>query len=332
LARLDDELHREPHSWADLIMLRNTGPVLSGNPLPGDRISNRGFNAVRIGKDGSPSHYLKIRPHDHDRFQREAEVHCALSTHSAGRRWAPLAETFVDGPIRILAIEFLEGERFDVLLKARGRTAAWHRLVGSLLDESWDLWTVLEEVLGTGEKPTRSLTLDTSGESIHVLRELGLDVTLLRQLEERVQDLALSSVPQHGDLWPSNILRTDASWWVLDFETCGDVDLPFYDLFHLMRGAASFATDWAPGAWLRRWAEDGVRQSSLRRAVHRQAQSLTPRELEGALVCYLVDFPVRLFRRGATPGRLAPWLRELEVLPGALDEGLLEKAVWGGSP
>lgn len=41
-------------------------------------------------------------------------------------------------------------------------------------------------------------------------------------------------IPQHGDLFPGNLLHYGQQWHVLDWESFGIVDLPFYDLFTLL--------------------------------------------------------------------------------------------------
>src|SRR5207253_6463326 len=45
--------------------------------------------------------------------------------------------------------------------------------------------------------------------------------------------------PQHGDLWPANLIqRDDGGWWVLDFEMYGRIRVPLHDVFHLVRTSA----------------------------------------------------------------------------------------------
>src|SRR5881397_3247923 len=41
--------------------------------------------------------------------------------------------------------------------------------------------------------------------------------------------------PQHGDLWPSNVVHSGGSWWLLDFEVFGEVQVPLYDVCHFVR-------------------------------------------------------------------------------------------------
>jgi hypothetical protein len=41
-------------------------------------------------------------------------------------------------------------------------------------------------------------------------------------------------IPQHGDLFPSNVVTYGKRWSLLDWESFGKIDLPFYDLFTLL--------------------------------------------------------------------------------------------------
>ena len=59
---------------------------------------------------------------------------------------------------------------------------------------------------------------------------------------------SLSAIPQHGDFFLSNLLSYRNQWYVLDWESYGMIDLPFYDLFtfliSVLRGGGE-----APGSW-----------------------------------------------------------------------------------
>jgi hypothetical protein len=330
LARLDAELGGGPGSWTNLVIVRNTGPIRAANPLPGDRMSNRGFNALLIGTMGLPTHYLKVRPTVHDGFEREVQVHMAMVAHPDGRRLAPPAQTFVLGPMRVLVQDYIQGYRFDGVLKEKSRGAAWREPVGAFLAHSAEFWTILEDILAPGT-PTdqESRTLARVGETFTVLSGLGLRKSAASRLEGRIGDLILPSRPQHGDFWPRNILELAGGWRILDFESCGEIDLPLYDFFHLVRGALGFAVGWEPGVWLARWAAGGSQRDRFWEAQRRLTERFSVAQIEGTLVCYLSDFCVRLFRRGLSRDALTPWLRELEFLVDGLNEGLVRKAVAG---
>ena len=45
---------------------------------------------------------------------------------------------------------------------------------------------------------------------------------------------SLPVIPQHGDLFPGNMLSDRGHWRVLDWESFGNIDLPFYDLLTVL--------------------------------------------------------------------------------------------------
>jgi hypothetical protein len=60
---------------------------------------------------------------------------------------------------------------------------------------------------------------------------------------------SLPSIPQHGDLFSSNILSNRERWWVLDWESFGIIDLPFYDLFTLLFSLLRTGAEYTPEQW-----------------------------------------------------------------------------------
>jgi thiamine kinase-like enzyme len=55
-------------------------------------------------------------------------------------------------------------------------------------------------------------------------------------------------IPQHGDLFLDNLLTDGKRWHVVDWETFGSIDLPFYDLFTLLLSALSSEGE-TPDRW-----------------------------------------------------------------------------------
>jgi aminoglycoside phosphotransferase (APT) family kinase protein len=57
------------------------------------------------------------------------------------------------------------------------------------------------------------------------------------ELEARVSADSVNAfpvVPQHGDLFSGNLLSHAGKWYVVDWESFGKIDLPFYDLLTLL--------------------------------------------------------------------------------------------------
>jgi glutathione S-transferase len=157
------------------------------------------------------------------------------------------------------------------------------------------------------------------------LTEAGLSCSTAEYLEERLGERDVSSVPQHGDFWPRNLVRSGDGWRILDLETCGSIDLPLYDVFHLLRGSVWDAGGKGTGVWLEWWSACQHRLPALRHLVAAQLRDDDSMGGEIALAAYAASFPLRLLRRGISLERVRPWVRELEELPAILEEKVLEK-------
>jgi Ser/Thr protein kinase RdoA (MazF antagonist) len=59
---------------------------------------------------------------------------------------------------------------------------------------------------------------------------------------------ALPTIPQHGDLHCGNVLRCRDEWHIVDWETYGIVDLPYYDLVTLLLSLLELRSS-SPAEW-----------------------------------------------------------------------------------
>ena len=157
-----------------------------------------------------------------------------------------------------------------------------------------------------------------------LLESLGLDATASSQLAHRIGAAELQAWPQHGDFWPRNVLEAAGGWRVLDFETCGEVVMPLYDVFHMIRGCGEAASG-GKGNWIELWAAAGAAARPLSETVQRLSRGLDATAIEAALVAYLVEFAARLHRRGISRERTAVRLQELNALPGLLERGVVRQ-------
>jgi hypothetical protein len=323
LARIAAELGLAPLQWSDIVMVRNVGPLVAKSFLSGDLISNRGFNAALIGRSGAPTHFLKVRPACHEAFRSETEVTLAISSHAATSVLVPPATTFVEGPARVLASDFAPGTCLEVLL-ARGSVSPWHTAAADAIERAAALWPVLAE-LDLGGSVGRTGGPEWA-KAVDDLRSLGVTPEATREIAAPLAGFAPAPRLQHGDFWPRNVLCAREGWTLLDFENCGEIRLPLYDVFHMVRGCA-VAANGAHANWLATWADAGASGRRLGRLVRRLAEGMDYDAIEAALVGYLVDFVSRLHRRGNWRSRLEDRLRELEALPSALRRGALRSAL-----
>jgi Phosphotransferase enzyme family len=321
LEGIDSRLGGGPRSWDDVIIVRNVGPIQTRAPLPGDNISNRGFNAILLTPERGTTHFLKVRPATHDRFEREAALTVALAARSTTAVLMARSRAFREGSASVLAQEFVPGTALDVLIRA-GRGDPWHVLAREVIEAAQPLWPALCAESGMQTQcrvDSATLTAD-----IALLRTLGLDATTEQKLAALISGRALPVSPQHGDFWPRNVLRVDGGWRILDFENAGDVVLPLYDVFHMIRGCGEAARR-GQGDWLELWSKAGRSARPLGESLRRSAGNLDARGVEAAMVAYMVDFTARLHRRGNALERTAVRLRELAALPRWLEVGSLQR-------
>jgi hypothetical protein len=91
-------------------------------------------------------------------------------------------------------------------------------------------------------------------EPIAALAAFGHSATVSRGCDRLARQISpqwiesLPVIPQHGDLFAGNVLAYQDRWHVIDWESFGTIDLPFYDLFtlllSLLRGKGATPDRW----------------------------------------------------------------------------------------
>jgi hypothetical protein len=105
------------------------------------------------------------------------------------------------------------------------------------------------------------------------------------------------------------------SWWLLDYELLGEVRVPLYDAFHLVRTSCRLRGSTA-GSWIAQLLEDTPDSVAARRILRRAIDRLrlSPDQAIAALAHYLVDFATRLHRRALPSAFWAPVVADAERL------------------
>jgi Phosphotransferase enzyme family len=322
LARLDAELGGGPRDWSDVTIVRNVGPLAAARPLPGDNISNRGFNAIVHTPGVGATHFAKIRPLAHTEFEREVDWALYLAGHQATGALVPASTAFTAGPARVLLERYVEGTSLDVWIRSRQRTQAWFGAAAQALR----LLEPLSLALAAHTPPDHGKAADLSSlaDDLQLLVSIGLDAGAASALQASLSAAPLGLTPQHGDFWPRNVLVTAAGLKLIDFELCGEIRIPLYDAFHMIRGCGEAAGE-TNGRWLESWAGGNDAARPLTDVFQRIVGGMGLPEVEAALVSYLVDFAARLHRRGVSRERTASRVRELARMPPLLQSGLLQQ-------
>jgi len=272
---------------------------------------NHGFNLILLDEKGTPTHYAKCRPASVSETMHEASVLAEFATDPGLAEIIPSTQSASSSTLRVQVSRFIGDRPWDAD-SIRGNIGAWTRAVREILAI-------------VGRLADRALVLlpgqDTQaivhpGESVSpllaALTPIGLPNESLKVLLATA-DLApaVAACPQHGDLWPANLIeRPDGGWWLLDFEMYGRIRMPFHDVFHLVRTSAALEDG---RTWLQQlavgdeWAR--AQQQIIREAA--ASNALTTGALSALAIYYFAQMTERLYRSGTPQSFWSPYLSEL---------------------
>lgn len=297
LHRLGDEL---PSDWRRIVMIKNDGPIpLPRHPVVGD--AARGFNLLLLSADGEPAYYVRCRDASDAMAAREADVLRQLAESPAIRVHLPeAAGTQADG-IQVLATRYMKGELLAHLLRRMSHDE-WRDSVLALTELATDVGRA-----GRLSIPdlTRTDPFDFWQEGEEALALLPMSSGQLAASAAALRAGGTAPrFPQHGDLWPGNVIRERGVWRLLDFDLFGRVDAPLFDACHLTFTSTEYLLSGGHGLdvpWVNRLEGHDIVGRGGREILRRNAvaQGLSADQAVGALVYYLVEATARLMRKGA---------------------------------
>jgi hypothetical protein len=148
-----------------------------------------------------------------------------------------------------------------------------------------------------------SALLDRAQIALQNLGRLNVSTDVQAVLRMGLQDAGIvRAVPQHGDFWPENVLRTETGGWcILDLDGFGDVTVPLYDVLHFIRTSEDARPAGLQGRWIDVALGDSTAGIHARRAIAgEQARwNLTPRAVGGCALFYLMHIAYHISSRGA---------------------------------
>jgi hypothetical protein len=172
--------------------------------------------------------------------------------------------------------------------------------------------------------------------SLTYLESMGFGREAIRSLAQALRASGrLPGFPQHGDLWPSNVVKSAGSWWLLDFEAFGHVLVPLYDACHLARTCSDLRrasrTDSSASLWVDRLIAGGDEAAACWRTIASVARehALAPTEVIGAIVYYLIDVATQFHKRARLQWYWEPHALEVRRVAEVLASGRqLERQIW----
>jgi hypothetical protein len=316
--------------WHQVIVQRNIASVPPVRHVPGAALWNHGFNLILLDEKGTPTHYAKCRPASVSEMMHETTVLTALAVDPALADIIPATRTVSSETMTVQVSRFIGDRTWDADSLIRD-VRAWTHAVRAILvivDRLADRAVVLlpdhagQRSIRPGE-PLRPL--------LAALAPVGLPNESLELLMAAADSApAVAARPQHGDLWPANLVeRREGGWWVLDFEMYGRIRMPLHDAFHLVRTSALPSGE---GTWLQQLAtgDDWARaqQQIIREAA---ARSEVPASAVSALaIYYFAEMTERLYRTGTPSSFWEPYRAELSHAVEHLNvSGTLERLLLG---
>ncbi len=314
LSRCGVSLPSDDTAWQRLVVLNNVG-LLPGDGGDTELLENRGFNMLVVDEAGVATHFCKWRANPAESSINDSVV--ARHSRTPALR-AVVPETWVVRTDEIVGevSRYLHGELLSELIGDMQRVEMRDALVAIVASWEQARTSIVQlepsVVAGTSD----AAFIESAANALAGLRAAGCpqrDIDVLASA--LVQAGAVQHAPQHGDLWPRNILRVDGKWVILDFEFFARVQVPLYDACHLVR------TTWdaragrtARTTWIDELASDSAESHAYKHVLTSIAARLrlTPAQAGGALVFYVVDVAARIHRRSR--GDFARYLAEVRRL------------------
>lgn len=302
----------DPRVWSRAIMVHATGLL----PPPPDRIGTSGeagFHFLLLDEQGRAVHRVKCRWATDKSFERECETLGALCRDPRLNQLVPEIRTAVSSRLRICVSRELPGRSYLFAMRKQD-VGEWQRTVEEVLALIDLIGERAQQVVPWLRPSDSELRLDDAlADRFDQLEGNVLDAGAIEIIRAKVRDISVPFHPQHGDLWPDNLLRdSDGRWCVIDFETFGQIRFPLYDAFHLAWSSRN-------RAWPDRdkQAADGeVIMSSARR------RGLSDLQVGALRLAFLVEVTAHRMRPGAGGGSPQDLQRQLQESARALAAGL----------
>jgi hypothetical protein len=314
--------------WSRIVVLQNSAGVPTSRQLTDTYIGGRGFNFMILGSDGRPSHFCKCRPLANARLRHELAVLTTLGADRRTRENVPRTWGVKSEGLQLLISDYIHGTSFDRTV-VNLTTARWVESMMQILDVESRVAQTVAHVL-PGRIEGRVSLREAALPSLNYLASTGLlDADAIAVMDQALRlGGRVESQPQHGDLWPQNIVESQGSWRLLDFESFGEVVVPLYDAWHLLRKCSDLRRDSArkghaiPEVWIDRLVGRGDESAASWHTISVAARQhgLGATQIVAGLVFYLTHIATEFHKRGGPRWYWIPHIREARRLASALPE------------
>jgi hypothetical protein len=281
-----------------------------------------------LGSDGRPSFFCKCRPLTNARLRHELDVLMTLGADQRTRETVPRTWGVKSEDLQLLVSEYIRGTPFDRIVVNLSATR-WVDSMTEILDVESRVAKTVAHVMPA--RVERSVSMrEAASPSLSYLESTGLlDSEAVTALDEALRlGSRVDAHPQHGDLWPQNIVGSGGSWRLLDFEDFGNVVVPLYDAWHLVRtcsdlrrhGVRKYGS--TPELWIDRLAGRGDEAAASWHtiAVAAREHGLNTNQILAGLVYYVSHIATVFHKRGGPRWYWEPHTLEARRLAHALPD------------
>lgn len=310
---------------ARVLVINNQGSVPPPRDLPRE-FAQKGFKLLLLGEDGRPTHFARCGAPDDEALAREGQILERLCRVPSLKRTVPQTRSARSAVLQVQLNTYIAGRLYQQSVGGRS-PGRWLEEVGEIMEVRWEV---------SAQAAATMPQLLTGGPRVRLLEEAGPQLAKLRQSGVASRDLTaveqalteggeLPRVLQHGDLWPGNVIRSAGSWWLIDFAEFAQVQVPMYDLFHMLQYNPGRASAETRHAWftLGNGAIPDQWTAAARAIVHGHAtrRGYEPAQVGAALVHYLVHISAYRLREGVARQFGEMYVKELARVAGELRRG-----------
>lgn len=323
-------------AWHHFLVLKNKGGIPAPDSQAPDFRWHRGFNVVLLDKRGRPVRYCKCRPGSDERLRYENAVLDALSPDPSLARIIPRTRGAAKGDLQIQVSVYVPGVVFESMLPGMN-LARWKASTCEILMAACLVSDRARATLPRFRQSAAHISpFEAASQALAQLASWETDPENLRLLETVLRRTPpLPRSPQHGDLWPANVLRYEDAWWILDFEVFGKVEVPMYDVYHLVRtGMGSRESKAGASSWVDRMAQQDAAARCSRDVIRKMAghYGLSREQAVGAAVFFIVHVAAAFRTSKKRTGVWRPLMAEVDRLAARLQAGSALDSMLLGPP